>query len=94
MNTQVTSRHPWGTYVAARLLCSDGKVRSVSRIADTADTFYSVPATVKVAGRSVSGYMSFHHDMDDPEGCIAIFVAYTYGKNGHLLPRWPSTYHD
>ena len=77
--TSVTQRFPWGTYVTARVLCSDGKVRATTRIAATADTFFSVPASVKVNGRTVAGYLTIEDD-------VAMFVAYTYRKNGGLLP--------
>lgn len=77
--TYLTQSFPWGVYVGGRAKCSDGKVRTLSRIAQTADTFFSVPATVKVKGRSVAGYIS----LSDEE--VVTFHAYTYRKNGGLL---------
>ena len=74
--TSVTQRFPWGTYVKADVLCADGKVRTTTRIAETADTFYSVPAAVKVNGKTVSGFLTLEDD-------VARFVA--TGKNAALL---------
>ena len=89
--TELVRSFPWGCYHGGRALCSDGKVRALARIASTADTFFSVPAAVKVAGRTVSGYVTVEcvsgssvPTDDDP--LVVRFVAYSYGKNGHLLP--------
>jgi hypothetical protein len=83
--TSIVQRFPFGTFIAGRALCSDGKVRSLARIAQTADTFFSVPAAVKVNGRTVSGYVT-----PDADAGI-IFHAYTYGRNGHVLAREASS---
>ena len=58
-NTYVTQAFPWGLYLrnGHRLLCSDGKIRA-AELAVTADTFFSVPATIRVKGKTISGYMS------------------------------------
>jgi hypothetical protein len=72
-------------------MCSDGRVRTVKRIANTADTFFSVPAAVTVRGKSVAGYVTVEcvsgssvETDDDP--AVAKFVAVTYGRNHELLP--------
>lgn len=77
--TSLTQSYPWGTYVTGKALCSDGKIRSLKRIAQTADTFFSVPASVVVKGKTVAGYISLDDD-------IVRFHSYTYRKNGSLLP--------
>jgi len=89
--TYLVQSYPWGLYHGGRAVCSDGKVRSLARIAQTADTFFSVPAAVKVKGRTVSGYVTVECRSgssvptdDDPT--VVRFVAYSYGRNGHLLP--------
>lgn len=79
-------------FVSGRALCVDGKVRAVRfPSGGIADTFFSVPATVTVGGKTVSGYVTVETvegysipAEDDPE--IVRFVANSYGRNGHLLP--------
>jgi hypothetical protein len=75
--------HP-GERVTVR--CADGKWRR-AEIRSWPDTYYSQPASVKVNGKTVSGYVTgssspiagpTDHD----------FIAYSYGKNGHLLPGY------
>lgn len=89
--TSITYRQPWGIHISARVLCSDGKVRTTARIAATADSFFSIPAAVRVQGRTVSGYVTIEtaegfttetgHDRS-----VVKFVSYEHGKNAHLLP--------
>ena len=89
--TELTQDYPFGFYVTGRALCTDGKVRRLTRIAETADTFFSVPASVKVSGKSVAGYittealsgLSFTSEGDP---AVVRFVAYSSRVNGHLLP--------
>jgi hypothetical protein len=92
--TYVEQSYPWGYYHAARVICSDGITRNVKRIAATPDTFFSIPAAVTVAGRTVSGYVTFEtrdgfstDTPDDPT--VAKFIAYQYGKNADALPAGP-----
>lgn len=90
--TELRQSFPWGTYHGGRALCSDGKVRALARISPTADTFFSVPAAVKVNGRTVSGYvtvdtLSGSDVPTDDDPAVVRFRAYNYGKNGHLLPN-------
>lgn len=89
--TSITQDYPWGLYVSARVLCSDGRVRATARIAQTADTFFSVPAAVKVGGKTVTGYvttecMSGSSVATDDDPTVVKFVAHTSGRNGRLLP--------
>lgn len=58
MGTELTVSYPWGVNVSGRAICPDGKVRALARIAQTADTFFSIPAAVKVNGKTVSGYVT------------------------------------
>jgi hypothetical protein len=92
--TSVTQSYPIGTYRAARVMCSDGRVRAVKRIAATADTFFSVPCAVTVTGRTVSGYLTVEARSgssvttdDDP--AVVKFIAYDYGRNADRLPTGP-----
>lgn len=82
-------------YVNGRVMCSDGKVRRLHRIAETADTFFSVPASVQVwhDGKrvTVAGYVTIEtlqgFTTDTPEDPpVAKFVAYQYRKNCAALP--------
>jgi len=58
--------------------CSDGKRRTVSRIG-IPDTRFSAPGSVKVQGKTVTGFVSC-----DEDGYT--FHAKQFGKNGNLLP--------
>jgi len=78
---------PWqiATHVS-KALCTDGK-RRYAQITGVADTFFSIPAKVKVKERTVSGYVTgFCNRSKDKETPDYKFIAYSYGKNGHLLP--------
>lgn len=88
--TFIESRMPWGTIVAAAALCPDGRVRKVSRISSTADTFFSIPAAVRFQGKTVSGYVTVEtvsglSTATDSDPAIVRFIPYTYGKNGALF---------
>jgi hypothetical protein len=72
-------------------LCTDGKVRALRFGDGIADTFFSVPCSVSVQGRTVSGYCTVetvegYSTPTDDDPAIVRFVAYSYGKNGALLP--------
>jgi len=79
-----------GTFLKARLLCSDGKLRNTQRISITGDTFFSVPCSVQVRHKNVSGYMTFLEGNELPHGYtepIAVFIAYNYNVNHAMLPE-------
>lgn len=91
-DTSLTQQFPWGTYIKARALCADGRVRTTKRMAITADTFFSVPAAVEVAGRTVSGYITVEclsgSSVPTPDDPAAVkFIAYQYRANADALPR-------
>jgi hypothetical protein len=84
--------YPWGVYHGGRALCSDGQARQLKRIAETADTFFSVPASVRVKGKTVAGYVTVetrkgNSTATDADPAVVKFIAYTYRKNGALLPQ-------
>lgn len=90
--TYTLYRQPWGFYCGGAALCSDGKVRKLKRIAITADTFFSVPAAVKVKGKTVSGYvtvstLSGSSVPVDGDPAVLMFRALLTGKNHGLLPE-------
>lgn len=91
LGTYLVVRYPWACNVSGAAMCSDGKVRKLARIAETADTFFSTPATVRVSGKSVAGYVTVEtaegYSMEtaaDP--AVLKFIAVTYRKNHALLP--------
>ena len=55
--TKINYSYPWGIIRrnGNRLLCADGKIRA-AELAQTPDTFFSIPASVRVCGKWVSGY--------------------------------------
>lgn len=90
-DTELTVERPWGWYLSGRAFCPDGKVRALARISTTADSFYSVPAAVKVAGRTVSGFVSIEdtvYDRPDVDDQVVIFTPNESGRNAGLLPVW------
>lgn len=95
--TYITREYPWGLNVACAAMCSDGKVRKCARIAQSADTFFSTPASVRVNGKHVSGFVTIETEQGfsvnvpaDP--AIVKFVAVRSRKNANLLPEgaWKS----
>lgn len=90
--TTVTVRYPFGLYMAARVMCPDGVVRATSRIAETADTFFSVPCAVKAYGKTVAGYMTTAtrgglSTATDDDPLFMQFIPYTYRKNHGVFTR-------
>jgi len=91
LGTELITRQPWGIFVGGSALCSDGKVRKLKRIAPTADTLFSIPASVTVKGKTVAGFVSVEsmsglsvaYEGDPP---VVRFTSYMYRKNGGLLP--------
>lgn len=84
--TYITRDYPWGINIAARAECPDGIVRQCSRVAATADTFFSIPASVKVRGKTVAGYITVEavsglSTATDADPAIVRFSAYKNRKN-------------
>ena len=59
--TYLLQQPPWGWFAGGKALCTDGKVRTLTRINETAEIFFSVPAEVKVKGKTVSGFVTTDH---------------------------------
>lgn len=96
--TSITQSYPFGSYVAARVMCADGQVRTAKRVAATADTFFSVPCAVTASGRTVSGYLTVEarsgaSTTSDRDPAVVKFAAFEYGRNADALPAglWRST---
>jgi hypothetical protein len=81
MKSLLQHRGPWQVpYRATNVLCSDGKRRNARITGDALDA-WSLPASVKVKGRTVSGFITNIEGTEDFQ-----FHAYQYKKNGYLLP--------
>ena len=75
----------WNSRLAVKhCLCSDGK-RRYARITADCDTFFSQPASVRVKGKTVSGYVTTGHG---EFGSDWHFTPNCDGKNADLLPNW------
>jgi hypothetical protein len=80
---------PFGLYIGAAALCPDGKVRKVKRIAETPDTYFSIPASVTYKGKTVAGYLHLKN-VGDPANPrefrdAVIFSPYASHKNGNIF---------
>ena len=71
-----------GSSHAAR--CADGTTRQAV-IVNVPDTFFAVPARVRVRGKTVTGFVYLHGLGDDKQ---LRFTANQWGKNASLLPKW------
>lgn len=92
--TNAAQVFPWGFFrrKGTRLLCSDGKTRAPAYLAETADTFFSVPAAMRIRGKYITGYMTTdeaNHPTDRTKTRKAwTFRAHT-DQPGNPLPAWP-----
>lgn len=57
-NTWLEIRMPWGIFIRGKVICPDGKARIV-RLAETADTFFSIPARLSYQKKTIAGFVSF-----------------------------------
>lgn len=92
MGTYLLMRMPFGLFEGGRVLCSDGVVRTLKRIAQTADTFFSIPAAVEVKGKTVAGFVTVETEEGlstetEKDKAVAKFCAVKYRKNWELLPE-------
>jgi hypothetical protein len=92
--TWIETTPPWDAPVRARVLCPDGVYR-IARTAQSADTYFSLPARVTVKGKTVSGFITSENNelvaSRAADGTLAIgyyFVPVLYGKNHAMLPEW------
>jgi hypothetical protein len=86
--THVRQSFPFGLYTRTghRLLCADGQVRAAV-LASTADTFFSVPASVRLQGRTLSGYMTV-----EEAGEARAYAFRHHTQHNDLLPGWPARF--
>ena len=92
--THVSQVAPWGLYTrnGHRLLCADGKIRA-AELSEAADTFFSVPARVRVGRKWISGYMTIETAYS--EDCTEERSAYAFRHHdihAGALPAWPGTF--
>lgn len=70
-----------GDWDEAPVVCTDGNLRTPFRV-KPADTWFSMPACVKVNNKTVSGYITPNTDTPGEFR----FYAYRYRANADLLP--------
>ena len=94
--TRLRVSYPWGLLhrSGSRVLCADGVVRSLAYLAQTPDTFFSVPAAVRVRGRYITGYVT-GEETRDGKLRAHVFRQHTHDREGKPkatpLPLWPAT---
>lgn len=86
MQTRVSQSQPWGFYRrnGHRLLCSDGIIRA-AEFSPTPDTFFSVPACVRVNGKWASGYMT----CEESRSGDRVYTFRHHTCHDDKLPAWP-----
>lgn len=87
--TYVSRSYPWGLHPrnGHRLLCADGIIRS-AELGETADTFFSIPASVRINGKRISGYASVEKDSTWK---TEVYVFRHHTNQNAPLPSWPSS---
>lgn len=87
--TFVSTSQPWGLYHrnGHRVLCSDGIIRAVE-MGQTADTFFSVPARLRLNGKWITGYVTTEESGDGGR----VYCFRQHDGHGSTLPDWPETY--
>lgn len=76
MKSKIFHRGMWQIpYKATNVLCPDGQYRTV-KILREADTFFTIPASVQVRGKTVTGFISHNHN--DPDDVLSFWG---FGRN-------------
>lgn len=90
MKTFLSQTYPWGLFrrTGHRLLCADGVIRA-AELAQCADTYFSIPASVRIKGKRVSGYAT----CDESEG-VRVHTFRPYDKHKAAFPslEWPACF--
>jgi hypothetical protein len=90
--TFVKQTQPWGLFqrTGHRVMCSDGKIRAC-KMSSTADTFFSVPASIEVNGKTVTGYVTTEtvHFLPNEE---RIYCFRHHIRHSDKMPFWPECY--
>jgi len=90
MKTSLSQIYPWGLFrrCGHRLLCADGVIRA-AELAQCADTFFSIPASIRIRGKRISGYAT----SDESEGVrVYTFRAHTCHQTEHPQLAWPASW--
>jgi hypothetical protein len=87
--THVSRSYPWGLHPrnGHRLLCADGVIRA-AELSETADTFFSIPASIRINGKRVSGYASTEKDSTWK---TEVWVFRHHTNQNAPLPDWPTS---
>lgn len=88
--THVSRSMPWGLYSrnGHRVLCSDGIIRAVE-MSETADSFFSVPARLRIKGKWITGYVTTEESIDRSDW--SSHVAWSFRQHDGqdtTLPDW------
>lgn len=83
------SSNPYGLYsrTGHRLLCSDGIIRA-AELAKSSDTYFSIPAFIRMNGKRISGYATCERDSKWKHEVWA-FRHHTNQES--ILPKWDSS---
>lgn len=85
MRGELVTYGPWHIPVCVKhALCADGKRRYAKITSPEPDTFFSIPASVHVQGKTITGYITGRETDGDPD---YEFRAVRTGKNYALLPN-------
>lgn len=89
--TYITRVYPWGLNArnGHRLLCGDGKIRA-AELAETADSFFSTPASVRVKGKRITGYMT----CEESENGNRVYSFRSHDCHYGVIPKWPKQFTD
>ena len=88
--TYISKSQPWGLFAryGHRVLCSDGVIRAC-RMASTPDTFFSIPASIKINNKTVSGYVTTREQFNQVVYCFR-----QHSIHNDKLPNWPEDWSD
>ncbi len=84
--TWTETRGPWDAFTRARAVCPDGKVRIV-RLAQCADTYFTIPARLSYKGKTVTGCISWASDSGLTSDPAQYVVFYPHGLHKGIFNR-------
>lgn len=87
MKTRINYTYPWGLIKknGNRLLCADGNIRA-AELAQTPDTYFSIPASIRIKGKRIEGYAS----LDESQGeRVYTFRPMDSEKEAFPFLTWP-----